>query len=134
MAWPTKGYSELAQLVGNHPGLAIFRRFATLNAQNLLYLQSELAILEDDLKDLVIADSTSDNEKRKRYQFRIRELKEASVESEDGAQWQKVQEIREKLKEYSTLWLWQLSQRIKVNLVRCCFAATCSVIQAPRGE
>jgi len=35
-------YSKLASLMGPHPELAIFRRFSTLNAQNLLYLQTEL--------------------------------------------------------------------------------------------
>lgn len=32
-------YHKLAQLIGKQPGLAVFRRFATLNAKNLLYLQ-----------------------------------------------------------------------------------------------
>ena len=38
-------YQKLAQLIGKQPGLAIFRRFATLNAKNLLYLQVGLLVL-----------------------------------------------------------------------------------------
>ena len=99
--WPTQSYSSLAELLGNHDGLAIYRRFATLNAQNLLYLQSELINLEDELKRLVLADSNSNDEQRRSFKSDITALKAAPAHEPEGRQWLKVLEIREKLKEYS---------------------------------
>ena len=51
----------------------------TLNAQNLLYLQSELINLEDELKRLVLADSNSENEQRRKFKSDITKLKAASA-------------------------------------------------------
>ena len=110
-AWPTQSYSSLAELLGSHDGLAIYRRFATLNAQNLLYLQSELINLEDELKRLVVADSNSENEQRRKFKSDITKLKAASANEIEGRQWQKVLEIREKLKEYSMLASFLFSRR-----------------------
>ncbi|PVH79058.1 hypothetical protein DL98DRAFT_633031 [Cadophora sp. DSE1049] len=42
-----EGYPKLAELQGTYPQLGIYRRFATLNARNLLYLQAELVDLEE---------------------------------------------------------------------------------------
>lgn len=99
--WPARSYSSLAELLGRHDGMAIYRRFATLNAQNLLYLQSELIGLEDDLKRVALKDCNSEDEQRKSYKSDITALKAASADAVAGAQWKKVLEIREKLKEYS---------------------------------
>ena len=99
--WPAQSYASLAELLGNHDGLAIYRRFATLNAQNLLYLQSELITLEDDLKRIVLADSNSQDEQRRSFKSSISALKAAPANEAEGRQWQKVLEIRGKLKEYS---------------------------------
>ena len=99
--WPARSYFSLAELLGSHDGMAIYRRFATLNAQNLLYLQSELIGLEDDLKRVALEDSESEEEQRKRFKFDITALKAAPADAVAGAQWKKVLEIREKLKEYS---------------------------------
>lgn len=99
--WPPRSYSSLAELLGNNDGLAIYRRFATLNAQNLLYLQSELINLEDELKRPVIADSLSDDEQRRVFKHDVTALKNAPSDAAEGKQWKKVLEIREKLKEYS---------------------------------
>lgn len=44
------GYPKLAEHIGNHPNLASFRRFAALNARNLLYFQAELIELEEELE------------------------------------------------------------------------------------
>ncbi|KAL8836805.1 MAG: hypothetical protein Q9170_002766 [Blastenia crenularia] len=101
MTYPISGYPGFAQLLGNNGGLAIFRRFATLNAQNLLYLQAELSKLEDELKDLAISDSQSSDEKRRSFQFNIRDLKCIHNDSISSRQWQKILEIRAKLKEYN---------------------------------
>ena len=90
-------YSTLARQVGEQPGLAIFRRFAALNAKSLLYLQAELAELEDSLKTLESRDER--DPAHREYQWVARELMNAPV-GEDH-QWLKVKEIREKLKLYS---------------------------------
>ena len=55
---PTKrkyqsNYTGLADLMAENPEKAIFRRFTQLNIKNLLYLQAELACLEEDLNDAV---------------------------------------------------------------------------------
>ena len=99
--WPSQSYSSLAEFLGNHDGLAIYRRFATLNAQNLLYLQSELIILEGELRRLAFADDTSGSEQRQSMKKDIRALKADPTNEVEGRQWQKVLEIRGKLKEYS---------------------------------
>ncbi|KAK4690524.1 hypothetical protein P7C71_g6287, partial [Lecanoromycetidae sp. Uapishka_2] len=99
--WPPQSYSSLAELLGNNDGLAIYRRFATLNAQNLLYLQSELINLEDELRRLVIADNVSEDESRRVFKHDVTALKNAPHDAAGGKQWRKVLEIREKLKEYS---------------------------------
>jgi hypothetical protein len=117
---PNYNYPTLAQRVGNDPGFAIFRRYATLNAKNLLYLQAEIALLEDELELLELEDQRSDEETRRNFQWVARLLME-DVEGEsvdaDGLdqvpavgsknpkmkskQWAKILEIRAKLKEYS---------------------------------
>lgn len=99
--WPPQSYSSLSELLGNNDGLAIYRRFATLNAQNLLYLQSELINLEDELKRPVIADSISDDERRRVFKHDVSALKNAPSDAAGSRQWRKVLEIREELKEYS---------------------------------
>ena len=100
-AWPPRSYSSMAEILGNQAGLAIYRRFATLNAQNLLYLQSELINLEAELKKLVLDDSNSDDEQRRVFQSDIGALKSAPADATAGKQWRKILEIRVKLKEYS---------------------------------
>lgn len=48
-----QGYAKIADLMGHHSLLAIFRRFGRLNVQNVLYLQAKLTHLEEDLERLV---------------------------------------------------------------------------------
>lgn len=45
-----RGYPKLANLMGNYPDHAIFRRFGWLSTLNIMRLQAELAQLEADLK------------------------------------------------------------------------------------
>ena len=52
--------------MGRAPELAMFHRFAPLNALNLLYYQAELAHLQRKFDVQVEADKDSEN-KRKRY-------------------------------------------------------------------
>jgi hypothetical protein len=46
------GYGRIATAVALDADLHIFRAFKSLNARNVLYLQSELMELEDTLSDL----------------------------------------------------------------------------------
>ncbi|KAF1950529.1 hypothetical protein CC80DRAFT_554285 [Byssothecium circinans] len=63
------GYPRLAGRMGAIPEIAMFRRFGALNARNLLYLQNDLVVLENELKQLEIADSQDDLGKKKMYAF-----------------------------------------------------------------
>jgi len=96
------GYTKLASLMGRSPEVAIFRRFGTLNARNLLYLQAELIDLEDRLEEATRLDEEASNLGRQRYDRDWLSLNE-SVTTPDGnpQQWNLVLKIREKLKEYS---------------------------------
>jgi hypothetical protein len=93
-------YHRLATLIGTHPELALFRRFAISNAKNLLYLQSELVHLESELKCIAREDQHSGDCVKKAFDFSVFDLKEASG-TDHNLQWRKTLEMREKLKEYS---------------------------------
>ena len=100
-----EGYPALAEVMSDHDGLDIFRRFSTLNVLNLLYMQAELTDLECDLKDIASEDRCADptvpsNEGRGNYHISARALRE-SLEKGDNLQWKKLLEIRSLLKEYS---------------------------------
>ena len=94
------GYTELSSLMGTHPQLALFRRFASLNAKNLLYMQAEVVHLEAELANIVADDSASGESEKASFHLSLFDLKESSGTSKD-LQWRKVMEIREKLKSYS---------------------------------
>ena len=102
-----EGYAKLASLMGAYPEVAIFRRFSALNAQNLLYLQAELASLEKDLWARAAEDNASDDPDRAVHStdwYTLSQSITGSSEKEgSGRQWQTVLEIREKLKEYGNL-------------------------------
>lgn len=80
--------------------MALFRRFAALNAKNLLYMQAELVHLEAELKDIEHNDRCSGQGEKKSFEFSVINLKDSSG-TENDLQWRKVLEIRNKLKEYS---------------------------------
>jgi hypothetical protein len=96
------GYSRLAALIGKRHDLAIFRRFAVLNAKNLLYLQGELILLEAELRQIELENRVSKDPQKADFEFSISSLMGPHV-SEDGYEhWTKILEIREKLKAYSS--------------------------------
>lgn len=95
-----EGHAKVAQLMSQHPELAIARRFSHLNMQNLLYLQAELAHLEVEYRNIA--------EANQRYPERLDFAKDwfslsQSNDEADLEQWEKFLEIRGKLKEYSIL-------------------------------
>jgi hypothetical protein len=105
---PPNGYTKLASLLGSHPDLAIFRRFGSLNATNLLYMQAELINLEAKLQRLVQADSTSGHVDRMIYDRDWQSLAESRLAPDGcGEQWATALRIREKLKEYNQALLLQ---------------------------
>ena len=92
------GYPKLAEYVAVEPQLAIFKRFGALNAENLLFMQAEIAGLEEELRQIVAADLKSPDKKVRKSAKSWRILYAAR---EHSAQWQKRMEIREKLRDYS---------------------------------
>jgi hypothetical protein len=94
-----EGYAGTANFMHLNSETAIFRHFGRLSVQNLLYLQAELVELERDLGHLVDKDKRSGHPN---CQYYARDWWFLSHSERDGdaAQWEKVLEIRAKLKEY----------------------------------
>ena len=95
----TEGYAKVAQLMGEHPEFAIFRRFRALNMQDMLYLQAEITHLEADLRKIENDDVKHGG--RKNHSYDWWSMTHGQGEG-DTDQWEKVLEIREKLEKYST--------------------------------
>ena len=93
-----EGYAKIAQVMGQHEELAIFRRFSTLNMHNLLYLQAELVHLESDYQEIAERDKACSE-----YPYRSRDWWSLTQLDCKGNrdQWDKILEIREKLQIYS---------------------------------
>lgn len=84
--------------MSNHDEFAIFRRFRNLNMKNLLYLQAEIAHLEEELSEVADRDSLDPE-----CQFHGRDWW-SLAQGEDGSnqeQWHKVLQLREKLDIYN---------------------------------
>lgn len=95
-------YNKLSKFMSSWPEVAIFRRFGALNAQNLLFLQAELVRLEDQLQNIREDDAQSADLEKKLSHQSWRSLVLAHEQGDAStSQWQKVLEIRDKLKEYS---------------------------------
>ena len=82
------------------PELGIVRRFRELNALHLLSLQSELAWLEADFKNLCAEDTESECATTRLYQCDFREL-EKSQGNGGGLQREALRELGGKLEAYS---------------------------------
>ena len=106
-----EGYPKLASLLGACPEVAILRRFGSLNARNLLYLQAELVALEETLRACTERNNASNEADRIRSArdwYTLSRLGSGSSNNGSnvgaGEEWCTMLEIRTKLKEYS-LWL-----------------------------
>jgi hypothetical protein len=106
-----EGYPALAKILGPRNGMAIYRRFAELNARNLLLLQSEIVDLEQEMSLITHLDDTSGDPDRAEYAKSGLKLRRSLGNGQDR-QWQKTLEIRGKLKEYSMFCPRNLSQLI----------------------
>lgn len=93
-----KGYPDLAKIMGPHTGMGLFKRFASLNAKNTLYMQVELLDLEQQLEDLEDVDK---EHMRLPYYRDAHALINSESEGLNSDQWHLVLTIREKLQQYS---------------------------------
>ncbi|EON64331.1 hypothetical protein W97_03562 [Coniosporium apollinis CBS 100218] len=98
---PVPGYPRLAERMGRTPETAILRRFAGLNARNLLYLQAELVQLERDLAEVEVADSRREEGLGRKFSTDWFWLVESVNDNEHSRQWQLMLKVRERLKEYN---------------------------------
>lgn len=94
------GYPKLAAQMALQPETSIFRRFGFLNAQNLLYFQAELTILEEQLQKRQKLDSLGTTGRKSKYARNWFWL-EQSRDDGDTCQLDLVLRIRETMKEYS---------------------------------
>ncbi|KAL1619326.1 hypothetical protein SLS56_010164 [Neofusicoccum ribis] len=97
------GYPELASVMGPHRGMALFKRFAALNARSLLYRQVELLDLEEQLG----VQTDVDRDAGLPFHRDARALLSSKNDPVDGRQWGMILDIREKLKEYNEALLQQ---------------------------
>jgi len=93
------GYPGLAKFIGQDldQGLGIFKKFAELNARSLLYMQAELLCLEQELDVITYVDEHGTDASTKNFARSVWEMKKPP----NKPQWEKVLEIRRKLKDYS---------------------------------
>ncbi|KAL1600692.1 hypothetical protein SLS60_007080 [Paraconiothyrium brasiliense] len=96
-----QGYPMLAAQIEQRPEMAIFRRFGGLNAENLLYLQAELVLLEEELQKQQLEDCNSNIEPKTKYARNWYHLRN-SRSNGDSRQLDLVHTIRETLWQYST--------------------------------
>lgn len=98
----TNGYHKLAHLMTLAPEAALFRRFGFLNTMNLLRLQAELHDMEEKLVDVWKEDYDSGDPIRMAYAGDFRIMRDY-VEDGDTTQYDLLNDIGAKLKEYSKL-------------------------------
>ncbi|KAL2071856.1 hypothetical protein VTL71DRAFT_13091 [Oculimacula yallundae] len=97
---PVEGYPKLACHMGRYAQSAIYRRFGSLNSQNILYMQAELVHLEKRLRNLQDIDASSNQGHRSKISKDWYWLN--NYASEEGSeQWEAVLTIRQKLKDYN---------------------------------
>ena len=95
-----EGYAKVAQLMGAQDEFAIFRGFRALNMRNLLYMQAEITHLEAELQEIARRDAVD----RECADYAFDWWSMSIGEGQNGdEQWEKVQEIRDKLEKYSRL-------------------------------
>lgn len=99
------GYPRLGSIMAV-PQAAMFRRFATLNAQILLFMQTEIIDLEHDLRKVEQQDNQSNEGHRQLYcrdYSRLRNSADRDNDEDNDEHLRILMEIKTKLKEYSKL-------------------------------
>lgn len=94
-----RGYPQLSALMGPYTGMAIYRKFAELNARNLAYMQAEILIMEADLNSIAKLDAQSGTAEEKLFSKEVWKLREPGA---NNLQRRKILELRTIMKEYST--------------------------------
>lgn len=92
------GYGKVAELMSTHDEFAILRRFRHLNMKNLLYLQAEIAHLEEETQELAERDSI---DPESRFHGKDWWSLANGEEESNQEQWEKVLQLREKLDIYN---------------------------------
>jgi hypothetical protein len=96
------GYNKLASLMGPHAEVAVFRRFASMNMFNLLFMQAELLELERKFTVAYLDDQASDIGSVKDFCRDFVTLR-ASEGTQYDDQLKSIRTIQEKLEKYSTV-------------------------------
>lgn len=99
-------YPKMAEFLSRWRDMNIFRRFGALQAQRILFLQAELAHLEDQLNDIreeEYRNASEDPEKREESELQSQYWRALHDAGEDSEEYIILQEISEKLTEYSTI-------------------------------
>lgn len=107
-----EGYPSFAQFIATDSDAAIYRKYGNLSARNLLYLQSELHELEEQLQQLDMEDAKDiSNEAAQRV---AREWGHYNDPDNQAACRHKVlqEKIRLKVREYRTYMVVQASLRV----------------------
>lgn len=100
------GYASVAALVARDPDneTFIFRRFDELGARNLLYLQTELLVIESKIKALdkavLVSQDTDLQHAQKSWTEMLRQFDGGNGSEKTVERYQLVKELREKIKEY----------------------------------
>ena len=104
------GFADFSHFIASDYSLSIYRKFATLGARNLLYLQAELQLLERRLHDLDEADQLvielSDvAEEKQKVERGARSWEDLERQAEDGDEQQAeklkiIYKIRKLMQEY----------------------------------
>ena len=94
------GYHRLADLMNQCPQTGLVRRFTRLRYYCLLSEQAELTLLEDELEQTVFEDRQSQDPEKQFYEFQIELLKEQHADPDKALQWNKITELRSKLRHY----------------------------------
>ncbi|KAJ4299455.1 hypothetical protein N0V90_004700 [Kalmusia sp. IMI 367209] len=107
------GYPRMSERIAEMPETGIYRRFDALNARNLLYLQSELCILEKTLHELEVMDNHDKRGNRSKYATDFQWMLD-DPPCNGKEQLMLVEKIRKKLSQYNKA-LIQHSTLQKVN-------------------
>ena len=95
------GYHKLATLMTRDESIAIFRRFDFVNMLSLLSLQAEIQEMQEEFRAQCQRDKISGDLEKQMYSRWFQQLREA--EKGGSAQYQKLRDLRERVKEYSML-------------------------------
>jgi hypothetical protein len=88
------GYPALADLIGQHGGMAMYKQFASLSAHSLLMQQVELLDLQREL------DLQAELDNKRNLGFNEKATTSIHSQLPDNRQWQLILTIRQRLKEY----------------------------------